>query len=124
MEQEKKNKGGRPPMYKTVDEMQKKIDQYFIDCEEKELPLTVTGLAIALGFTTRQALINYEAKPEFVDAVKRAKLIVESFAEKMLYLGKTPTGAIFALKNFGWTDKQEHDHTHREAPPITGMEVK
>ena len=28
--------------------------------------------------------------------------------EKALH-GRSPTGAIFALKNFGWTDKQDVD---------------
>lgn len=69
---------------------------------------TVTGLALYLGFTTRQALINYEGKPEFVDAIKQSKLRVEAAYEQALF-GKNAAGPIFALKNFNWTDKQEID---------------
>jgi hypothetical protein len=43
-----KNKVGRPLKFKTVEEMQEKIDAYFADCIEKERPFTITGLALAL----------------------------------------------------------------------------
>lgn len=110
--------GGRPPFYNTVEELQARIDEYwnYIKGEADEgggwirQPeyATVTGLALYLGFTTRQALLNYEGKDEFVDAVKKAKTKIESAYEQALF-GKNAAGPIFALKNFGWTDKQEID---------------
>jgi hypothetical protein len=72
-------------------------------------PLTITGLAIALE-TSRETLMNYEKKDEFFDAVKSIKLVCENYAERAL-LGKNPTGPIFALKNYGWRDKREIEHT-------------
>lgn len=114
---------GRPPKYKTAKEMQKAIDAYFVKCDEENEPYTITGLAIALGFTSRQALINYEGKSEFVDTIKKAKLKVECSYEKALHTGNATSGMIFALKNFNWSDKQEIDHTVREAEPITGMKI-
>ena len=99
--------GGRPPYYDNVEDLQKGIEDFFD--KEKEHP-TVTGLAIHLGFTTRQALINYEEKPEFVDTIKKAKLFIEQSYEKGLLKGKNPIGYIFALKNFGWSDRQEIKH--------------
>lgn len=97
-------KVGRPQKFKDVKELQDKIDVYFEQCVCENKPFTVTGLALALD-TTRETLCDYEEKPEFSDAIKKAKAKVEQFAEERLYLG-APAGAIFALKNFGWSDKQ------------------
>lgn len=97
------NPVGRPPMYASVEEMQTKIDGYFTTHLMEEQ--TVTGLALALGFTSRAALINYEDKPEFVNAVKKAKLKIENAYEYSLRKNGR-SGDIFALKNFGWNDSQ------------------
>ena len=108
------NVGGRPRKYTKVTDMQKEIDKYFIDCDDKEEPYTFTGLALALGFYGRQELLNYlnyvdENGDKFSDTIKRARSKVESSIEKGLISGKyNATGAIFNLKNnFGWKDKQE-----------------
>lgn len=125
------NKGGRPPAYKTPEEMQAVIDKYFEDCngeyiiidgeavtdkhghpvKTKERPLTITGLALALGFNGRQALLNYEGKPEFMDTVKRAKSKIEQYAEERLYDRDGVNGAKFNLSNnfSGWSEKQQID---------------
>jgi len=102
--------GGQPAYYTDVDDLQRAIDKYFEDRDAAGKPYTVTGLALALGFTSRAALINYEKAPgyeKFFNAVKRAKLRCEGFAEDRLYGGGHPAGPIFALKNYGWSDKQE-----------------
>lgn len=126
-----KSRAGRPPKYKTVEEMQTKIDAYFTSCEGTPLlddegkavtdkygepvivgahPPTVTGLALALGFTGRQALLNYQAKPKFVDTITRAKARCEAYAEERLFDRNGTTGAQFSLKcNFGWNDKSPAD---------------
>lgn len=67
-------------------------------------PPTVTGLALALGFTSRQALLNYQAKPEFVDTITRAKARVEQYAEERLFDRDGSNGAQFSLRNNfkGW----------------------
>jgi hypothetical protein len=124
------NKGGRPPMYKTKEEIQEKIDAYFKECEGKVYtdsegkpvldkygmpvmigvrPLTITGLALALGFNSRQALLNYQAKPEFNDTIMRAKAQVERYAEERLYDKDGANGAKFSLANNfeGWREKQQ-----------------
>jgi hypothetical protein len=114
---------GRPLKFQSVEELQKKIDAYFAECEVKEEPYTITGLALALG-TYRQTLINYEGKEEFMDAIKSAKTRVEQYAEKKLF-SSTPSGAIFALKNFGWSDKIENEHTGKDGKPIeTTSEIR
>lgn len=132
----RKPRVGRPPKYKNLAEMQVKIDAYFADCDGKLLknsnnepvldkfgneiyigrhPPTVTGLALWLGFTSRQALLNYQAKREFVDAITRAKARCEQYAEEQLYDKNGSKGAQFSLKNnFGWgAVEKEADAEHK-----------
>lgn len=122
--------GGRPPMYKSADEMQKVIDKYFKDCEGKPLlddegkvmldkydkpiivgqkPPTVTGLALALGFTSRLALLNYQDKDEFFNTVTRAKARCEEYAESRLFDKDGANGAKFSLANNfrDWAEKTD-----------------
>ena len=99
---------GKPPKYKNSTELQKAIDNYFLHTQEQEEPLTITGLAFHLGFESRQSIYDYEKNGDYSYTIKRARLRIENFAEKKLF-GIAPTGAIFALKNFGWRDKQEID---------------
>ena len=110
--------------------MQKVIDKYFKSCEGKALtddegnvltdkygapiivgakPPTITGLALALGFTSRQALLNYQGREQFVDTVTRAKSRVEEYTESRLFDKDGARGAIFSLAhNFkGWKDADE-----------------
>jgi len=109
------SKAGQPMKYKTVGALKKAIEAYFVMCIEDKIPLTITGLAIALDFTSRQALINYEKTKgyeKFFDTVKKAKLMVQNYAETFLFTGKTVAGAIFNLKcNYGWEDKQIIEHS-------------
>lgn len=115
---------GAPRKYKSVKAMEKAIDAYFESCEGEPLmdangnpvrdkngvpirinthPPTVTGLALALGFTGRQALIDYQGRPEFTDTVTRAKARCEAYAEERLYDRDGANGAKFSLGcNFGW----------------------
>ena len=106
----KKNKVGKPLKYTSVEDMKKDIDRYFEECEENGLPLTVTGLAMALKMD-RQTLINYSKKEEYFGTIKEARLKIENFLEINLY-NNNVTGTIFNLKNnFGWKDKQEVEHS-------------
>ena len=109
---------GRKRKFKTVEQMQKAIDNYFRRQKRNNRPLTVQGLALALGFTTRQSLFNYEGYTDekdksFLDTIKKAKLqIEENKLEGMLSGDYNTAGVIFDLKNnHGHTDKVEHDHT-------------
>lgn len=98
---------GRPPMYETPEEMQPVIDAYFAECDVGGKPYTMAGLTRALGFSHRQSIADYEAKPDFTDTIKKARLRVEEFLECRLY-GQSVAGVIFNLKNnFGWKDRQE-----------------
>jgi hypothetical protein len=87
-------------------------------------PFTITGLAIALD-TTRETLLDYETKPEnaeFSDTIKKAKQIVQNYAESFLFNGKNATGAIFNLKNnYGWVDRRETDLTSKDKQIMPGV---
>ena len=128
--------GGAPRKWKSVKAMQKAIDAYFESCKGTPLvidgdvatdkygrpiifdekPPTVTGLALALGFASRQALINYQDRPEFNDTVTRAKSRCEEYAESRLYDKDGANGAKFSLGcNFGWREVSE---TKISADPV------
>jgi hypothetical protein len=97
---------GRPPKYNNAKELEDKINEYFEDCKKNKIFPLITGLALHLGFESRQSFYDYEKHDEYSYIIKRARLKVESGYEAKL-LSQNTTGAIFGLKNMGWTDKQE-----------------
>jgi len=111
---------GRPLKYKTPEELEAAIDEYKIKCDETEKPYTITGLAYFLGFTDRRSFYDYEKRGAFSYTIKRARMWIESQYEERLH-GNSPTGAIFALKNFGWKDKQELEHSGETSHKIVIM---
>ena len=123
---------GRPPIYKTGNEIEEKIDAYFKECEGEILkddngktvlnkfgnpvvinrkPPTVTGLALALGFTSRLDLLRYQGKEEFCNTITRAKRMVEQYAEERLFDRDGSNGAQFSLRNNfkGWDADKKND---------------
>ena len=98
---------GRPPIFETPEQLEKAIEAYF-DAKPK---VTITGLALHLGFCDRQSLYDYEEKEQYSCIIKKARLRVECAYEENLATG-TPTGSIFALKNMGWKDKHETEPGH------------
>lgn len=102
---------GRPPKYKTPEDMQIAIDKYFNDCIKNNEPFTVCGMALALDFMDRRSFFDYiENKSEFTHTIKKAKSRIEKYLEEQLSGGRQVAGLIFNLKNnFGWVDKQEID---------------
>ena len=128
------NKVGQPRKYKTPEDMQIAIDAYFDSCFTPDLkwnpdkqyyepkkdsegntmliqtkPFTITGLANALGLS-RQGLLNYEEKDEYVDTIKRAKQRVEQYVEERLFDRDGVNGARFNLTNNfnNWSEKTEN----------------
>lgn len=131
---------GRPRIYETVEELEKLIEEYFenskgtmlLDKDEnpvvfKGMPIyvdgyhpTTTGLALFLGFKSRQALLNYQGRPEFNDAITRAKLRIEDYANQRLFDKDGVQGAKFTLTNNyeGYKEKTETDLNIKEIPQI------
>lgn len=105
---EEKRGPGRPRTIESPEEMDRLVAEYADQQAIEGKPLTLTGMILHMGLSSRQSLDEYKSYDGFSDSVKRAKLLIENEYEKRLH-GNTPTGAIFALKNFEWKDKTEHD---------------
>ena len=110
---------GHPPIYKTPQALQAKIDEYFqggyrktkikIGDELVEVPdITISDLVIFLGFCDRRSFYDYENREGFSYTIKKARSFIEREYESLLRHHNC-TGAIFALKNFGWIDNQHID---------------
>lgn len=130
----------RPPNFETPEDLEEKIQEYFESgvktktvvvgppnnryTETIAVP-TITGLCLYLGFESRQSFYDYEKKEGFSYTIKKARTLIEVEYEEMLQTGNT-SGAIFALKNFGWSDKQEIDQKteHSGSIDITWEEPK
>lgn len=105
-----KHAGGRPRKYASSEAFRYAVDRYEAQCIEDGEPPTMSGLVLALGFCNHSSLGDYAKYPGFEYEVARAKLVVEHSWEKRL-ASPNAGGPIFALKNFGWTDKQEIEHS-------------
>lgn len=127
------NPVGRPPIFKTPEEMQKVIDEYFDWCDNRTktiydnktgqeiqitfpAPYTMSGLARRLGIS-RETLSNYKEKDEFVDTITQARNRVQEDIEIRLMETRNEKGAIFNLtNNFGWRSRNETDVTSGGKP--------
>jgi len=122
MANKNENSVGRKLLFSTPEELQVKIDEYFdkpVDTRTvyvgaDKMPInvsvpTITGLALFLGFESRQSFYDYEKRDVFSYTIKKARLRVEREYEQLLQWGNT-TGAIFALKNLGWKDEKITEH--------------
>jgi hypothetical protein len=121
------------PKFSSADELDKLIDAFFKQLESKKRtssktttsksddvkPATLTGLALYLGFHSREQFERYESKGKFSANLKKARLRIEAIYEKKLHQS-TFGGAIFALKNLGWADKGE---TKQVVPAIKILKV-
>lgn len=121
-----KGDGGGGPRFRSVGDIERRIEAYFAECggevlrdedtgsvllDKKNRPVmsgarppTLAGLALALGFSTRQALKRYRGKPEYEAALQRGLTRIEQFAEEKLYDKECSAGAKFILQNDfeGW----------------------
>lgn len=104
-----KIKLGRKLKYKSSQELEMCISDYFKKCQHERLVPGICGLASYLGIT-RKTLLNYEKNTELVDyadVVERAKTVIEAYNEQILY-SKNNSGAQFILKNnFGYNAEQK-----------------
>lgn len=127
---------GAKSLYDDPTQLAEKIEEYFNGGANKRTVIvgkgenrttvdihiyTITGLCYYLGFESRQSFYAYEQKEAFSYIIKKARLRIEQHYEESLQLD-APTGSIFALKNMGWIDKNEIDHTSKgeklQAPQI------
>lgn len=137
---------GRPPKYRDRAEMQAKIEDYFAKCEGEPAidpetgapmvnkwgevvyinrrPPTVTGLALALGFRSRQALLNYQYRSAaWNDVLEIAKARIQQYAEERLYDRDGCRGAQFTLQNNfrGWNGEQRGGGDVEDLSPLADL---
>lgn len=98
-------KVGRPLKIESPEQMEKILNEYFDSTAESKI--TITGICLALDLDKKN-FYEYEKREGYKDIVKRARMIVENSYEMSLRENGR-TGDIFALKNFGWVDKQEQE---------------
>lgn len=104
---------GKPLKYTPANLLQG-INNYIQVQKELGEPLTISGLCLALG-TTRETLREYGLKPEYVAAVKTAKLAIANGTETNMLKNKTNAiSAIFHLTNLdpdNWKQRQDVVHS-------------
>jgi len=120
-----KHPRGRPLLFKSPEELQKKIDAYFHECEIRTRkivtksgdvvdvsdprPLTLSGLAVALD-CDRLTLLRYSARDKFCSTISRARERCEAYAHESLWIPGIGRGVAFSLQNNheGWSERHEH----------------
>lgn len=125
-----KGSSGRPKKFSSPKEMQKAIDRYFEECDNRTKqvydkqsgmvidivvpkPYTIEGLCVALEID-RDTLLNYEKRQgyeEFFGTIKKAKIKVQqNLIERGLEGENNSAVSIFVMKNnFGYKDKSEQE---------------
>lgn len=98
-------KVGRPRTIETPEEFERLADSYF-NSLGKDDKATFTGLCLHMGFESRQSFYAYKKRPEFSYVARKAHLKVEQRYEEKLHSPHV-AGAVFVLKNMGWSDRQE-----------------
>lgn len=131
-----KHAGGRPPKYKTAEDLEKAVDAYFEEMTPKPITYvnkdgetvqlqdksgqpvytqavpTTAGLALYLGYCDRASLYDSKERgEEFSNVIKKAITRIMQHHEECLTFRDKPVGNIFWLKNHQWHDKQEIEHS-------------
>lgn len=102
-----------------VEQVSKRIEEYFVLYAENDMKPTVAGLAMALGMDRRRLWEiktgNYgthcsKLPPSVRDTIKKAYHLMENLWESYMNSGKiNPVSGIFLGKNnFGYQDKTEY----------------
>lgn len=98
---------GRPKIFKDVKELEDAIELYKDYLKENNKPPTIAGLAYYTGID-RKTLYNYSKNDDFFPTIKKfVDWIIMHYEE--IAIDKGNGGIVFLLKNYGYTDKQEHD---------------
>lgn len=105
---------GNPRRWRSAKALQAAVDAYFEECSENGRVPSVAGLALALGFMSRQALARYtdrmheENNDDYVVIITSAKTWIEEANIQLAYNKEASAGARFMLQNgFNYSEKQE-----------------
>ena len=105
----------------SLDEVNQRLDEYFMMMGEEDVKPTVAGMAMALGMSRRTLYAIAHDAPtggsgyltalpqEVALSIKRAYSMMELLWEQYMLHGKINpvTGIFLAKNNFGYQDKQE-----------------
>jgi len=119
---------GRHHKFKTAEEMELKINEYFRECDEHTLtiikkskdgkieeiikpdpqPYTVPGLAVFLGYASRFSIQDLKEHKKFSQVIKQALARIENQRlQQALTRKRSEPVSIFDLKcNFGYMEPQ------------------
>ena len=126
--------------YGKPQDLEKKIDEYFLQYENRQpltdkngLPVigkdgrvvyseglpTSSGLAYFLGFSSRSSLWDYAQKPTFADVINKARLRLQTFWEPLLSSSNFQ-GARYMLSNLAdnWQDPDSIAKQQSQQMPI------
>lgn len=113
------------PFYPNDDDLAAKIEEYFAYCDEgeevpivrkhgvhyvkRQIPYTVPGLAVFLGYCSRNSIFDLKQDPAHSGTIKRALTKIEDQRVSKALNGEQESRfAQFDLKNnFGYKDSQE-----------------
>ncbi len=89
----------------TPGEFEERVYDYFEDVEADKWTFASMYLYIGVSDSVFKRMAK---RPEYKDAAEYAKMkLMDGYEQKLK--GGNPTGAIFALKNMGWSDRAEID---------------
>lgn len=112
-----KNKSGRPKLWANAEELEAKIESYKKYLKDDKKPPTIAGLAYYLG-VDRGTIYNYKKEDEFFHTIKGfVDWIIMNWEEYAL--DNSSAGLIFLMKNYGYTDKQDIEHSGELGVKVT-----
>ena len=102
---------GRPPLWKTKEDLEKSLDGFFEWCESNSYIPDVEGMAVYLD-CSRETICQYEKLEEFSDTIKKVKNKIAFHKKQGAMSGKiNPTVFVFDFKNnHHYNDKTEVDN--------------
>lgn len=113
---------GRPLKFRTVEELEEKIEEYKQWVEDNDKPLTIERLACFLE-SDRDTILNYgklEGREQFFGTIKKIKsYILADKTERLNSSDGNKAGVIFDLKNnHGFKDRSETEHSTPDGKPF------
>ena len=98
---------GKPRLFKDAAELKACLDKYKAYLKESKKPPTIAGLAYYTGIE-RQTIYNYKEREGYESTLKDFRdWVIMTYEE--VAIEKGGGGIIFLLKNYGYTDKSEHE---------------
>ena len=105
--------------YSNVDDLDNGIDDYFADCERRDAPYTLSGLAFWLNIDSK-TLYNYgKDNCCYFPSISRARERCKQYAHESLYNRDKANGAKFDLSaNYGMSERTQIDLGNAGGQPL------